>query len=99
MSTTRRPLTNTEQVYRTVFLDLCALYVDRKQDEAQRLAWQFYQDPHIPLILRITCCSVLGEAKDGEYLRFAQEAVEHAARGAVRYATSDAQILADIYRN
>jgi hypothetical protein len=97
MSTTRRPLTNTEQVYRAVFLDLCALYVERKQDEAQKLAWQYYQDPHIPLILRITCCSVLGEAKDGEYLRFAQEAVEHASRGAVRYSTFAALSLADIY--
>jgi hypothetical protein len=99
MSTARRPLTNAEQVYRTVFLDLCALYVDRKQNEAQKLAWKFYQDPHIPLILRITCCSVLGEAKDGEYLRFAQEAVEHASRGAVRYSTFAALSLADIYRN
>jgi hypothetical protein len=98
MSTMRRPLTNTEQVYRAVYLDMCALYVDRKLDKAQKLAWEFYQDPHIPLILRIMCCSVLGEAMDGDYLRFAQEAVEHAAYGAVRYSTFVAQSSADICR-
>jgi hypothetical protein len=98
MSTTRRPLTNAELVYRAVYIDLCALHVDRKHDEAEKLAWQFYQDPHIPVILRIMCCSVLGEADDGEYLRFAQEAGEHAAHGAVRYSTSAAQSLADICR-
>jgi hypothetical protein len=98
MSTARRPLTNTELVYRAVYIDLCALYVDRKHDEAEKLAWQFYQDPHIPVILRIMCCSVLGEADDGEYLRFAQEAVEHAARGAVRYSTSVAQCSANMCR-
>ncbi|KAH6619995.1 hypothetical protein C7974DRAFT_415240 [Boeremia exigua] len=76
MSNTRPPLTNVQQVYRTAYLDLCALYVSRKDDEAEKLAWDFYQDPHIPLILRTMCCNVLGEAGGGEYLRFAKEAVE-----------------------
>ncbi|KZM19586.1 hypothetical protein ST47_g9178 [Ascochyta rabiei] len=62
MSTVRRPLTNAEQAYRTTYIDLCSLYSDRKYDEAEKLAWQFYQYLNIPLILRIMCCIVLGKA-------------------------------------
>ncbi|KAH6642685.1 hypothetical protein C7974DRAFT_447371 [Boeremia exigua] len=81
MNTTRRPLTNVEQVYKAVYLELCSLYTKRDCDEAEKLAWQYYQDPYIPLILRIMCCNVLGEAEGGEYLQFAREAVEHATAG------------------
>lgn len=91
MSAMRRPLTNAEQVYSAVYLDLCALYINGKKDEAEKLAWTFYQDPYIPLILRIMCCNVLGEADDGEYLRFAREAVEHATAALVRCSTSEAK--------
>ena len=84
MSDSPRLLTNAEMVYRAVFLDLCQLHFTRKYNEAEKLAREFYQDPHIPLILRIMCCNVLADADDGEDLRFAQEAVEHATAALVR---------------
>ena len=79
----RRPLTNAELIYKAAYLDLCSLYTNGADDEAEELAWRYYQDPHIPLILRIMCCNVLGEAEGSEYLQFAREAVEHATTALV----------------
>lgn len=83
MNVMRRPLTNAELIYKAAYLDLCSLYTNGADDEAEELAWRYYQDPHIPLILRIMCCNVLGEAEGSEYLQFAREAVEHATTALV----------------
>lgn len=74
-----RPLTNQDKMYKEAYFHLCDLYraVSPRHKEAHDMAWELYQDPVIPLLLRCFCCSVLGEGK-GDYLTFAQEGVKHA---------------------
>lgn len=77
MAAPPRPLNNRELVWESTYLQLCDLYASGKRNEALDLAWECYQDPVIPRILRTTCCIILGTA-DGDYLMFAQEGVEFA---------------------
>lgn len=82
MPSPSRPLNNAERVWQFILDEICALHntdEDEPREKALAMAREYYQDPAIPMRLRLVCCYLLGYA-DGEYLRFAQEAVEMAQR-------------------
>ena len=61
MATPPRPLNNSELVWESTYLQFCNLYASGKRNEALDLAWECYQDPVIPRILRTTCCKQSSE--------------------------------------